>query len=180
MKNQFYFLLLFTGIIFLYGCPYDSPYGIDEEPQQYIDESLLGKWATTVPRPSDDKHYREDSVKIVFEKKTEMEYDIAITGYLDELKPYRVISNDTIKGTAFLSVIDSRQFLNAFIHGKMYIAEVKKENKNLSIFTLHEHFTAKYIKNSAALRTAVGFHYKSRATPSYDDWFVLKDLQKVN
>ena len=180
MKNQFYFLLFFTTTIFLYGCPYSSPYGIDEVPQQYINENLLGKWATTVPRPSDDKHYKEDPVKIIFEKKTEMEYDIAITGYLDELKPYRVVTNDTIKGTAFIAVIDSRQFLNAFIQGKMYIAELVQEDKSISILTLHEHFTAKYIKSSEALRIAIGLHYRLRASPSYDDWFVLRDLRKVN
>lgn len=180
MKTQLYFLLLFTSTILLYGCPYESPYGIDEEPQQYINESLLGKWATIVPRPSDDKHYKEEPVKIIFAKKTEMEYDIAITGYLEELRPYRVITNDSIKGTAYISLVDGKQLLNVFINGKMYIAEVIKENKFISILALHEHFTSKYIKSSEALRSAVSIYYKSRANPAYDDWFVLKGLQKVN
>lgn len=164
----------------LCGCPYDSPYAIDEEPVQNIDENLLGKWAAFVPRPSDDKHYKDDPVKIIFEKRTNMEYDIAITGYLDELKPYKIITNDTIKGIAFISIIAKKQFLNATILGKVYVAEVKQQGKNLSIFTLSEHFTSHYIKNSKALRDAIEFHYKTRPAPGYDDWFVLKNLQRVN
>ena len=109
-----------------------------------------------------------------------MEYDVAITGYIDELKRYRVSENDTIKGTAFLSLIDKRYFLNTLIKGKVYFAEVKKQGNSLDILTLAEHFTSKYIKTSTSLRTAIGFHYKTRATPMYDDWFVLKNLQKVN
>jgi hypothetical protein len=172
-------LLLFLCII-LWGCPYESPYAIDTEAQITIDESLLGKWAAFVPRPSDDRHYREEPVKIIFEKRTEMEYDVAITGYIDELRRSRIVTNDTIKGTAFLSVIDNRQFLNTFIHGKVYIAEVKQKDNTLDILTLSEHFTAKFIKNSEALRTAISVHYKTRSAPVYDDWFLAKNMQRVN
>jgi hypothetical protein len=173
-------LLLFAVLVFLYGCPYESPYPIDNGPQQDIDETLLGKWAAVAPRPSDDKHYREEAVKIIFEKKTAMEYDISITGYIDELKPYRVVANDSIKGTAFLSAIGSRLFLNSFICGKYYLAEVIKEKNSLSILCLSEHFTNKYIKSSEVLRAAMEVHYRTRVNPGYDDWFVLKNLQKVN
>jgi hypothetical protein len=164
----------------LCGCPYESPYAIDDEPQQNIDENLVGKWAAFVPKPSDDKHFKEDPVKIIFSKRTDMEYDIAITGYIEELKPYRVIVNDTIKGTAFISSIGKTQFLNATIYGKVYIAELKQTANGFSIISLSEHFTAKYIKSSKALRSAIEFHYRSRPVPIYDDWFVLKNLQKVN
>lgn len=109
-----------------------------------------------------------------------MEYDIAITGYMDELKPFKIVTNDTIKGTAFISIIAKKLFLNATIFGKVYVAEVKQHRKTFSIFTLSEHFTSHYIKNSKALRDATEFHYKTRAAPGYDDWFVLKNLQRVN
>jgi hypothetical protein len=172
-------LLLFLCIL-LWGCPYESPYAIDTAPQQPIDESLLGKWAASIPRPSDDQHYREEPVKIIFEKRTDMEYDVAITGYIDELRRTRLVINDTIRGTAFLSVIDNREFLNTFIHGKVYIAEVKQKDNTLDILTLAEHFTSKFIKNSDALRTAISVHYKTRPAPVYDDWFVAKKMQRVN
>ena len=181
MKRKLHTILLlpFTCII-LWGCPYESPYAIDTAAQEPIDESLLGKWAAFVPRPSDDRHYREEPVKIIFDKRTDTEYDIAITGYLEELQQRRLIKGDTIKGTAFLSIIDNRQFLNTFINGKVYIAEVKQKNDTLNILTLAEHFTAKFIKNSEALRNAISVHYKTRPVPVYDDWFLAKNMQRVN
>lgn len=180
MKPILQLLLLFSLSIFLWGCPYDSPYGIDETAAQNIDEDLLGSWATFVTKPSNDGDYKADPIKIVFSKNTDQEYNIAITGYLNELKPYNVITNDTIKGSAYISTIAAKQFLNIFIKGKMYIAEVKREKNNLSILCLSEHFTVKYIKNSAALKKAIEFEYKVSVTPAYDDFFVLKYLQKVN
>ena len=172
--------LLLSLCILLCGCPYQSPYAIDTEAQQPIDESLLGKWAAMIHRPSDDRHYKEEPVKIIFEKRTDMEYDVAITGYIDELRRSRVITNDTIKGTAFLSVIDNRQFLNTFIHGKVYIAEVKQKDNTLDILTLAEQFTSKFVKNCLALRNAISVHYKTRSAPVYDEWFVAKNMQRVN
>ncbi len=180
MKIQPGLLLLLLLSVVLYGCPYQSPYGIDEQPVQYIDESLLGKWAAMVPRPSYEGRYREAPVKIIFSQYSDMEYEVAITGYIDELKPFKVISNDTIKGQAFLSVAANRQFLNFFAGGRYYIAELKRENGAVSILTLAEQFTNKYIKSSAVLRKAVEYHYRTRPQPVYDDYFVLRNLQKVN
>ena len=108
-----------------------------------------------------------------------MEYDVAITGYIDELRKYRVIENDTIHGTAFISIVDRREFLNTFVKGKYYITEVKKDDKSFSLLTLAERFTNKYIKNSEQLRSAISVHYKTKPEPVYDDWFVARNLQKV-
>jgi hypothetical protein len=180
MKRLFHTCLLFSSIIFLWGCPYGSPYAIDAEPQQYVDDEMLGKWAAFVQRPSYENEYTEQPVKVIFEKKSEMEYDIAITGYIDELKKFRACDGDTIKGTAFVSVIDGHQFLNAFINGRVYIAEIKKDSTSLNILALSEHFTSKFVKNSEQLRNALSYHYKTRPRPTYDDWFVAKNLQKVN
>ncbi len=180
MKTLRCTVLLFSLCILLWGCPYESPYGIDPEPQQYIDEELLGKWAAYVPRPTYESEYAESAVKIIFDKKSDMEYDVAITGYIDELKKYRVIENDSIKGTGFISIVDTREFLNVFIKGRMYIAEVKKENGSLSILTLAESFTNKFVKNCTVLRNAISVHYKTKPEPTYDDWFVAKNLKRVN
>jgi hypothetical protein len=172
--------LIIPLCILLWGCPYQSPYAIDTEAQQPIDESLLGKWAAMVHRPSDDRHYKEEPIKIILEKRTDMEYDIAITGYMEELRRTRLVSNDTIRGTAFLSVIDNRQFLNTFLYGKVYVAEVKQKDSTLDILMLAEQFTAKFVKNSTALRNAISVHYKTRSAPVYDDWFIAKNMQRVN
>ena len=173
-----FFLSIITVI--LCGCPYDSPYNIDKAPVQNIDESLLGKWATFIKKSGNASYSKEEAVKIIFSKRTDVDYDIAITGYIDELKPYHLIENDSIKGTGYLSEAAGRQFLNAFIHGKVYIAEVKKDNGTISILPISEYFTSKLIKNSKELKAALEFHYKVKLTPAYDQMFSLKNLQKVN
>lgn len=181
MKQLSAFTLLLSLGTILTGCPYDSPYCIDPVPLLPIDESLLGKWTAFVEKPGDETHFREEPVTIIFEKRTEMEYEIAITGYIGELKRYNLITNDTIKGTAYLSEVSSRRFLNTTIHGKVYIAEIKKEKGQLfSLLPLAEVFTSKLIKNSSELRSAVGFHYKVRLKPGYDQQFSLKSLKRVN
>ncbi len=180
MKNLLYTALSFLLCIVLWGCPYESFYAIDTQPQQYVDESLVGKWAAFVTRPSYENEYIESPVKIIFEKKNDMEYDVAITGYIDDLKKYKVIENDTIKGTAFISIVDGRQFLNTHIHGKYYITEIRREKDAISLLTLAEKFTSKFVKNSEGLRNAISVHFKTKAEPAYDDWFVAKNLQKVN
>src|SRR4051812_12998768 len=107
-------ILLIIVTACLYGCPYESPYNLDETPMQNIDEGLLGKWTTLIEQPGQAKHtQKDDAVSIVFLKRTDMEYDIAIMGHLEELRPYHVITDDSIKGTAYFSVVAGKQFLNA-------------------------------------------------------------------
>jgi hypothetical protein len=180
MKYKLQPLLLFIVSIFLWGCPYDSPYGIDETAQENIDEDLLGTWTTFVKKPANDGENKAEPVQIIFSKNTEQEYGFAITGYLAELKPLHVLMNDTLNGSAYISKVAGRQFLNALVKGNMYIAEIKSDKNDLSVLCLSEHFTVKYIKSSAELRKAIEFQYKVSITPSYDDYFVLKYLQKVN
>ncbi len=180
MRQFLRVILFFMVPVILCGCPYDSPYGIDKQATENIDESLLGRWSGLVSKPCNEGQYKEDTVTIIFSKNTDLEYNIAIIGFINELKPYHVITNDSIKGTAFISIAAKRQFLNAFIKGKMYIAEIKKDNNSLAIFCLAEHFTSKYIKSSLELRQAIEFHYKIAARPSYDDYFIVKKLQKID
>jgi hypothetical protein len=172
------FLLVMATV--LSGCPYESPYNIDDAPQVPIDESLLGKWTAMVAKPGIEKHGKPGPVNLLLDKRTDMEYDVVITGDISELKPYRVLRNDSIKGTAFISTVADKRFLNAFINGRVYIAELVTQNNNVSILPLAEYFTSKLIKNCKELRAAVSFHYKVRLTPGYDRGFALNNLQKVN
>ena len=134
MKPILHYSLLILLATILFGCPYDSPYAIDEEPVQNIDESLLGKWAAFVPRPSDDKHYKEDPVKIIFEKRTNMEYDIAITGYLDELRPYKVVTNDTIIHDGYIGINDA-------VFSNLYMMTNERIWINKTVFSNHSTVT---------------------------------------
>ena len=166
--------------LFLCGCPYESPYNIDEPALQNIDESLVGKWSgfcgSTAREPGASQ---VDQVSVCFEKRTGMDYDIIITGYLERLKPYHLINNDTIRGTGYLSIAAGKQFLNAYINGKVYLAEVIRDSSSVSLLPLAEYFTSKLVKNSSELRKAVEFHYKVARTPGYDPQFSLWNLHRA-
>ncbi len=179
MRQLLPMLLMFVLAVLLCGCPYDSPYNLDEAPQENIDESLVGEWQAIVAKPSDDTHTIEEPVTVIFAKRSDKEYDFAITDNISELKPYQVIVNDSIKGSAYITSLAGKRFLNAFVRGRVYLAELVIENHSISIYPLAEYFTSKFIKNSRELRTAVEFHYKMRLNPGYDQSFALKNLHKT-
>ena len=166
MKKLYEFLLLFFLSVSLCSCPYSSAYNLDDTPGIYVEDTLLGSWSTFVKRPGGK---RAEPVTISFSKRTDTEYDIAITGYLNDLKPYMRITADSISGTAFMSTVNDRQFLNIRINSRIYIAELKFKDGTLSLFPLAEHFTSKMVLNSTALRNSVDFHYKTRVHPMVDD-----------
>ena len=169
-------LLLLTAIV-LCGCPFSSAYKLDDVPNQPIDEALIGKWAVYVKKPNKEK---EEAVKLNISKLNDMEYSIGISGYIDELHPYMNFVNDSISGSAYLSTAINKTFLNLLIKDRIYIVEVKNEQGHLSFLPLSEHFTSKLVRNCAALRTAIEFHYKTRVRAMYDDEFCLKEMVKVN
>ena len=176
MKTIFTISLLFFLSVLLCSCPYSSPYKLDESPSIYVEDDLLGSWATFVKKPNG----KEEPVKLILTKKNDTEYNIAFTGYLNELKPFKVLVKDSVNGTAFMSTVAGRQFLNITIKGTNYIAELKLKDGMLSLLPLIEHFTSKMIFNNSELRNSVEFHYKTRVHAMYDDDFCLKEMIKVN
>ncbi len=176
MKTIFYITLLFFLSVSLCSCPYSSPYQLDESPSIYVEEEVLGSWATFVKKPNG----KEEPVKLILSKKNDSEYNIAFTGYLNELRPFKILVKDSLSGTAFMSTAAGRQFLNITIKGTNYIAELKFKDGLLSLLPLVEHFTSKMIFNNSELRNSVEFHYKTRVHAMYDDDFCLKDMVKVN
>jgi len=176
MKPVIHIIIILLSIT-LCGCPYSSAYKLDETPNIYVEDILLGNWACFVKKPGNN---REEPVKMVLSKKNDTEYNIAFTGYLDELKPFRIINNDSIMGSAFMSTALGRQFLNIEIKSRTYIAELKLENNKLSLLPMAEHFTSRMILSSIALRGMLEFHYKTRTRPMYDDDFCLLEMVKVN
>ena len=176
MKTIFTISLLFFLSVLLCSCPYSSPYKLDESPSIYVEDDLLGSWATFIKKPNG----KEEPVKLILTKKNDTEYNIAFTGYLNELKPFKVLVKDSVNGTAFMSTVAGRQFLNITIKGTNYIAELKLKDGMLSLLPLIEHFTSKMIFNNSELRNSVEFHYKTRVHAMYDDDFCLKEMIKVN
>jgi hypothetical protein len=177
MKPILQVVILSAMAVVLSACPYSSAYKLDDEPLQPIDESLLGKWAAFIKKSHTQK---DEPIKIIFTKKTETMYNVAITGYIDELRPYIGFAADSIKGEGFLSVVANRTFLNLLINSKNYIGEVKRDNGGLSLLPLSESFTAKLVKSNSVLRMAVEVHYKTRVYPAYAPDFCLKNLVRVN
>ncbi len=176
VKTIFIILTLFFLSVLLCSCPYSSPYQLDENPTIYVEDDLLGSWATFVKKPNG----REEPVKLILSKKNETEYNIAFTGKIDELRAFKLVLKDSVSGTAFMSTVIGKQFLNISIKGSNYIAELKIKDGSLSLLPLVEHFTGKMIQNNAELRKCVELHYKTRVHALYDDDFCLKDMVKVN
>lgn len=177
MKFFFTISLLFILCVSLCSCPYSSIYKLDDNPGIYIEEVLLGKWATFMKKPGSE---REEPVKMILSRKTDTEYNIAFVGYTDELRPFHVVTADSVLGTAFMSTVGGKQFLNINIKSNIYIAELKYADDKLSLLPLVEHFTSKMIFNNTALRNSVEFHYKTRVHPMFDEDFCLKNMVKVN
>ncbi len=177
MKNAFRISLLLWLSISLCSCPYSSPYKLDDQPTMYVEDIFLGSWTTVIKKGGSD---REEPVTLVLSKKNDTEYNISITGDMNELRRFNVMATDSINGTAFMSTVGTNQFLNISIKSQTYIAELRFKDGKLSILPLVEHFTSKLVQNNAALRTCVDFHYKTRVHPMVDEDFCLKDMVKIN
>lgn len=177
MKKLFEISLLFFLSVSLCSCPYSSAYTLDETPTIYVEDALIGKWMAFVKKPG---RRDEEAVYMELQKKTGTEYDISFSGNLDELRPYKYITSDSLTGTAFMSTVGDRQFFNVKLNSRIYIAELVLKNGNLSLLPLAEHFTGKMIFSSQALRLSVDVHYKTRVHPILDDEFCLRDMVKVN
>ncbi len=171
-----YSIIFSAGTLILYACPFSSPYKLDIDPSIPVDEALLGKWATIVP----DKKGNAQPVKVILSKKNDTEYNIDFTGDLYDLKPYKVVTDDSIKGTAFMSIVANRQFLNIEIKGQTYITALIYRNDTLSLMPLADGFTAKYIKSDSQLRNALEVHVRNWEYPRFDEQFCLKDMVRVN
>ena len=161
----------------LSACPYCSSHGLDESPGIYVEDALMGSWSVQVKKAGEEKTY---PLTMALSKKTDTEYNVSFSGCTSLLKPYKITDSDSVNGTAFMSTVDNRQFLNLAIQSRTYIAELQFRNGLLSLLPLAEHFTGKMIFSSEALRNSVSFHYKSRVHPVYDADFCLKDMVKGN
>ena len=177
MKKLFEISLLFFLCLTLCACPYSSAYYLDETSGMNVQDALLGKWTTYMKKPGSSG---EEEIYLSLSKKTDTEYHISITGNLNELRPYRVLISDSLTGTAFMSLVDTRQFLNININSRIYIAELKLKDDKLSLLPLAENFTGKMVRNTADLRKSVEVHYKTRVHPLLDDDFCLRNMVKLN
>ncbi len=168
-----------VGIIFLSlilcACPFSSVYKLDKDPALPVDESLVGKWSAMIA----NKKGKPQPVKLTLDKKNDSEYNVQLMGNFYDLRSYRITKNDSIRGSAYLSMVEDRPFLNVDIKGQTYIVAVAYKNDTLSLFPLADGFTAKYIKSNTDLRRALEVHLKTRIFPKYDDQFCLRQMLRI-
>jgi hypothetical protein len=176
LKPTAYILLLGMAVL-LCACPYRSSYPLEAEPSLPIDKNLTGKWAAYVTKAGTGK---EEPVKVIIGEQDDNRYTVAITGYVEELRPYQLFTGDSIKGTAFLTNLANRSFLNVRLRDYQYIVEVQWQNGKLSLLPLAENFTGKLIRGTQELRTALEHHCATRYRPTYDENFCLRNMVRVN
>jgi hypothetical protein len=170
--------ILFLSTI-LFGCPYSSPYAINNpDTAEPINQNLIGTWATFITDPVSNN---PEPVKLIVTPNTNTEYNIALLGNMKLFAQITRLKVDTLKGTAVAATVLNKQFISCTMMGRVFIAEVKlKPDGMADVLPLSEHFTSKIIRNSTELKTMLELHYKSRANPMYDDDLALRDLVRVN
>ena len=70
MKKLLEISLLFFLSVTLCACPYSSAYYLDETPNIYVEDALVGKWIAFVKKPNST---REEAVYCNLEKKNDTE-----------------------------------------------------------------------------------------------------------
>jgi hypothetical protein len=113
-ENNFHHIVILSFNPLLCSCPYSSPYQLDENPTIYVEDDLLGSWATFVKKPITGK---EEPIKLILSKRTDTEYNISFYGDVNEFKPFKLVNKDSVNGTAFMSTVAGRQFLNIAVKG---------------------------------------------------------------
>jgi hypothetical protein len=171
------YILLLGMVVLLCACPYRSTYLLETDPSQPLDSNLVGKWAAFIKKNNTEK---EEPVKLIITAQADNRYAFAITGYIDELRPHQLFTGDSIKGTAFVTLLANRSFLNVSIKAYQYIAELQWHKGKPSVLPIAENFTNKLIKNNQELKTALEHHCKVRFQPTYDEAFCLRDMVRVN
>lgn len=161
-------------VVVLSGCPYQSKYKIDAEPQVATDAQLIGDWNGEITEESG----RQRDVKVHFSQKNDFEYDVYFCGYFGRYNDLKNNRQDTISGTAFLSNIDDNRFLNINLDGKYYITHVIYENDHLSLLPMSDHFTSFMIFSDADMKKRLAYHFKTRRYPLYDDAFSLRNMTR--
>jgi len=163
--------VMLLAICFLcYGCPFGSPYALEEQPKEKVQEKLLGQWI---------KFNEQDSTAIVLNisKKSDLEYRINIRGDLRKLIPTWAPGTDSIALTGFTSTVDGHKFFNILSQGQYYLVKMLLDDEILYLLPLSDKFTNSIIRNNQALKEMVSTHLKSNF-PMYDDITTARGLVK--
>jgi hypothetical protein len=172
------FLVVFSGVFMmtiLCGCPFQSVYQIDAVPQFQVDDVYYGNWETVMVEETG----KSRNVKMNLSPKNDNEYNIYFCGNFGRVNKKNQPQMDTVWGTAFVSLVENKQFININIDTKIYIAEFQYKNDKISLFPLCDHFTSFYIRSNDQLRERISYHYRTRLYPLFDESFTLKNMTRV-
>lgn len=161
--------LLLLAICFMcMGCPFGSPYALDEQPKEKIRSTLLGRWRWT---------NEKDSVYYTFDinRKNDYEYRILIMGNLKTLIQTWAPERDSIAVSGFTTTVDGNLFMNVLSQTQYYLVHVKLEEGLLSLMPLSDQFSFAIIRNSQALKQLLSAYMKVNV-PFYDQQTIIKGL----
>ncbi|HYM93198.1 MAG TPA: hypothetical protein VET23_03610 [Chitinophagaceae bacterium] len=152
--------------VILWGCPYSSTVGIDENSTLDINPNLLGTWRKA--------NYPADSTEVIFTKKTDHQYDIIATigqpatGY----EHYNIIG--------FFSKVNDGYVLNLYnVDDPEYnFAVVELNGDNLNIKLLSDEITDQKFTTTADMRNFIEQLYKAGSV-KYDDENEVAGLIRV-
>ena len=176
-----YFMLLFSSMFLLYGCPYQSNYQLDDTPQIPVNNNYIGIWEGYAV---DDVYRYSTKTEVTITQKDSNEYNIMICGeFTKRIPPKKRGKNkypgiDTIMTTAFLSMAEGKEIMNVRFNEKTYLAEVIYENDALTLLPIAESFTNFIVRSNAQLRERLEFHFHTRLHPSYDESFCLRNMKR--
>ena len=167
MKYLYSLLILFPLAVILSGCPYCSPYALDETVTNPITSQLLGTWQK--------KSYPKDSTSVTFIKKAEGLYDIDVN-YTDGVSEFY----DRHNFIGFFSKINNGYLLNAFdtAEKKYIFIDIDLSGHKLTLRPISEDITKEQFTSSAQLRTFLEGLF-SRGAVTYDTDSEITDLVKV-
>jgi len=166
MKSLFTAAAVFIMALVLWGCPYKSTVGIDDEATIKIDPALTGTWHRS--------DYPEDSTELVFKKLSGKKYTLTAK-ITDGQGGYQSSTNEAWFSKAgkwtLMSFYDPQA-------KEYFFGEVELKGGKLTIKFLSEDITAEQFTSTAAMSKFIaGLYAENRVL--YDDDIELNDLEKM-
>ncbi len=171
----FSFCAAISIMILLSGCPYNTSFPIEKNPQVEVNQSYLGNWKGKL---IDEVTGNSKPVKINISKTDDFNYSVVITGKFQNVI-YKRNEEDSIFATMFISVINNKQIANVMFDKRVYFADVSYQNDQISFLPLAENFTSFFVKTDTELKNRIAYHFKTRLHPLYEESYCLRNLTRV-
>jgi hypothetical protein len=177
INNQLGLLGIGLLLVLLTGCPFGSPYPLDDHPQVAIQDTLLGRWRTQIV----NEYGKPMPVTMLLEKHDDFIYNITFSGYFSN--PVRKIGKhpveDSIQSMAFESVVEGHSFWNVAMGDKIYPVLFLYQDDQISLKPMNDHFTSFIIKSGNQLRERLTYHIRMRKKLDLDESFQLIRMTRV-